>query len=117
MSLLKINCDTCGNKINKINSIKDVFLIKSGRKIICKNCGSEYTVLNIIRKVGSFYNYLLIGGLSIFIWLLLTVLVGDILGKEMSNTLGIWTWALSAIVYIVLEYIVAIILPLKQIKD
>lgn len=117
MEVLGFNCESCGEKVTKIKSLKDIFLIKSGRKIICENCGSEYSVPKLIGMIFSFYNYLLIGGLSVFIWLFLTVFIDDILGKEISRQLGIWAWVISAMLYVILEFIVAIILPLKQKKD
>lgn len=117
MGLLSLKCENCEENIVKIKSIKDIFLIKSGREIICKNCGSKYAVPNFIGKTLSFYNYLLIGGLSVFIWFFLTVFIGDILGKEISRMLGIWAWIISAFIYIGIEYILAIILPLRQKKD
>lgn len=117
MKILSFNCENCGENITKITSFKDIFLIKSGRKIVCKNCGSEHSVPKIIKTIGTLYNYLLIGGLSIFIWLSLTVFVGDLLGKEISDTLGILTWVLSAMVYIFIEFMVAIALPVEQKKD
>jgi len=117
MQVLSFNCQSCGVKIIKLKFFKDIFFIKSGKKIVCQNCGSSYSVPKIIKVLGSLYNYLFIGGLSIFIWLFLTVFIGDILGKDIANFLGIWIWVLSAIIYIIAEFIIAIVLVLEQNKD
>ena len=113
MRLFKIKCQQCGNEIKKIKKIQDIFLIKSGRKIVCEKCNSEYSVSKIVAYIGKMYNYLFIGGLSIFIWLALTILIDKILGEEWANFLGIWVWSISAVTYIVIEFTIAMILPLK----
>lgn len=117
MELLTLKCKECGNKVNKINKFQDIFLIKKGKAIVCKQCHTKYAVPKIIQKIGSIYHYLFIGGLIAIIWLFLTVFIDNMLGKEISNIIGIWMWAISAVVYILIEMIITLVLPLKKIKN
>lgn len=113
MGILSFKCHVCGSKVQKIRKLKDIYSIKNGTSIICEHCKSEYAVPKSIGIIGQFYSYVFIGGLIAFVWLFLTVFLDKILGKEIANALGIWAWVLSAGVYILLELIIALILPLK----
>lgn len=113
MDLLSFKCHVCGNKVKKLKKFKDIYSIKNGASIICEQCKSEYAVSKPISAIGKFYSYAFIGGLIAFVWLFLTVFIDKILGKEIANALGIWAWVLSAGIYIILELIIALILPLK----
>ena len=112
--LFTFNCEKCGNEIKKINKFTDIFLIKRGKIIECTKCHTQYAVPNMIQKSGSLYHYLFLGGLVAIIWLSLTVLIDNIVGKEISDTIGIWMWLISAIIYLCIEAIVALVLPLKE---
>ncbi len=115
MKLFSFKCKQCEANIVKINSFSDIFLLKKGKVIECKQCQAKYAVPKWIQKIGMLYHYLFIGGLVAVIWLLLTVLIDNVLGSEIANTVGMWIWAISATVYLVMEAIVALILPLEEI--
>lgn len=117
MGLLNFKCKKCGTKVSKIHTLKDIFLIKRGKVIECKQCSAQYSVPKIVQKIGSLYHYLFIGGFIAIIWLFLTVLLDNIFGKEIANAIGIWIWAISAVIYVFIEAIIALLLPLKEISE
>ena len=115
MSLLIFKCSNCGQHVTKITSFKDIFTIKTGKKVICKNCGSEYSVGKFISKIGEFY-MLLITTIFPFVWLVLTVLI-DKIANIFNLHFGIEAWLFAAILYIGIEVIIASILPLKKCEE
>ncbi len=117
MEIFSFICTECGTKVNKINKFSDIFLIKRGKIIECKKCHTQYAVPKTIQKIGSVYHYLFIGGLIAIIWLFLTVFIDNLIGKEISDAIGIWMWAISAVVYILIESIIALVLPMQKINN
>ena len=109
MSLLYKKCEECGTKINKINIIWDIFNLKSGRLIICQKCGSKYNTLKIIQLFGKPYNWFIV-------WMLSILLIVRFIDSFNLN-LGIEIWFYSIIIYIILEYLVMSLLPLKRLND
>ena len=117
MEFFTFECKKCGTKIKKIKNFKDVFLIKSGRIIECKKCGTKYKVPMLYSKFFSLYNYLLIGGLLPIILITLTVFLDQLLGHKVANELGIWVWLIAILLYLFIELILAILLPLQEMKQ
>lgn len=101
MSLSYKKCEECGTKIDKLQNGWNLFLLKTGEKIICPNCKSEYKVNNIISFIGVYYSCLLISYISISI-----LLSGQKL--ELLYLVAIC---------IVLEYIFMSFLPLKKVTN
>jgi hypothetical protein len=101
MSLSYKKCEECGTKIDKLQNGWNLFLLKTGKKIICPNCKSEYKVNNIISFIGVYYSWLLISYISISI-----LLPGQKL--ELLYLVAIC---------IVLEYIFMSFLPLKKVTN
>lgn len=115
MSLFTFKCSNCGHDVTKINSFKDIFTIKTGKKIVCENCQSGYKVAKFISRIGYFYA-LVMSVLFPFVWLVLTVLIDKIVNVYNLH-LGIEVWLFAAILYICIEVIVALILPLKKYEN
>jgi len=106
MAFLYKKCEECKTKINKINSIWDIFNIKSGHIIICPKCGTKYNTLKIIQLFGKPYNWFIVWMLSI----LLIVRVID----SFNFNLGIEIWFCAVVIYIIIEFIIMGLLPLKK---
>lgn len=101
MNLSYKECEECGTIINKLQNGWNLFLLKTGKKIICPNCKSEYKVNNIISFMGVYYSWLLLSYISISI-----LLPGQKL--ELLYLVAIC---------IVLEFIIMSFLPLKKIAN
>lgn len=109
MSLFYKKCDVCNNKIKKMNSIWDIFDLKSGRILKCENCETEYNTLKIIQLIGKLYNFLIVWTLSI----LLIVRFLD----SFNLNLGIEVWFYVVFIYILIELIIMGLLPLKKLSS
>lgn len=109
MNLLYKKCEKCGIKINKINTIGDIFNLKSGRIIICTKCGSKYKTLKVIQLLGKLYNWFII-------WMLSILLIVRFIDSFNFN-LGIEVWFYAIIIYIIIEFIIMGLLPLKKILN
>jgi hypothetical protein len=113
MNLFDFECKECANEIVKISKFKDMFTIKRGSLITCKSCGTQYQVVGLLSKVIFWLDTLLFGtGAFLVGWLFLTVLVDSIIPIRM----GIWAWAVSLVLYFVVEWAITLLLPLKLIK-
>jgi len=116
VGLLTLKCKKCGSEIKKISKFIDIFSIKRGKIIECKQCHTKYAVPKAIQRIGTIYHYLFIGGGIAIIWLFLTVLMDKIFRDELSSLIGVWMWLISALIYILIEIMIALLLPLKKIK-
>lgn len=111
MDLLNKTCTNCQYKIKKIknmNDFLDLFTLKEGREIKCPNCDVIYKTLKPFYYLGRIYNWFYLWVLSI---LFITVYI-DTFGFH----LGIMSWIYAILIYVVIELIVFLLLPLKQIK-
>lgn len=113
MGLLNFKCQQCGNKVQKIQKIADIFNIKRGYPVTCKNCGAKYSVNKYIGIVGNLYTYMFIGGLSVFILFGIVYMIDNL----KLATFGIVVWLLAIALYFFIEFLVAISLPLKKQKE
>lgn len=113
MGLSNFKCKQCGNKIQKIQKITDIFNIKRGYPVICRNCGAEYAVNKYIGIVGNLYTYMFIGGLSIFILFGIVYIIDS----SKLAAFGIEVWLLAIALYFFIEFLVAISLPLTKQKE
>jgi len=108
--MLSKKCKKCNTPIQKISNFFDIFTLKSGRIIKCPHCHTQYQTNKIIRVIGKIYNELLI---QIPILIILIVLALDTL----KFNLGGEVWLYSIVLYILMEFIIMSILPLKEIKN
>lgn len=109
MSLLYKKCEVCGTKINKLQSIWNIYLLKTGRELKCPNCETLYKTEEGIYQIGGFYTR---SGISLFVWLLMTHFI-DSFGLKLGGEV----WLYSFIILSLLEFIIMLIIPLKKIED
>ena len=114
--MLSFVCKECGSRVNKLDSFRDVFSIKRGKVIECKQCSTRYAVPRFIQKIGSVYHYIFVGGGFAIVWLFLTIVIDNLVGDTIANKIGLLMWGVSAIAYIVIEIVIALVLPLNIIK-
>ena len=122
MNLLNFKCIKCGYEINKIKSIKDIFLIKVGKEIECEKCKEKYAVPRVLSIISKLYYYSLLSGfIPFFILLALSIyldgMFDSLFGEGSADKIGIWIWFVSALVYLFMEFMVVIILPIQNKKD
>lgn len=70
--MLYKKCEVCGNKINKLQSIWNIYTLKIGEFILCSHCGTYYQTSKTIQTFASFYVNL---GLGVILWLILGIYV------------------------------------------
>lgn len=109
MSLLYKKCSSCGTKINKLQSLKNIYFLKAGERINCPNCNIQYKTNKLISFIGSFYTW---GG----IWLLLIFLIVSFI-DSFHYKLGIEVWLYALLINTIFEFILMLFLPLNKITN
>lgn len=109
MGLFHKECDVCGKRINKFQNFVNVYLLKTGIKVKCANCNTEYKTNKAISSLAYFYTW---GGL----WLAPLILIVYLI-DSFELDLGFEVWLYALIIYTIFEFIVMVYLPLKIIDD
>jgi len=120
MSLLKFQCEECGNSALKIRGIRDILTmgIRGKRIIVSKNCGCKYEMRSRLYWILDFCLSLFFSILSIVTFVLM-FLACDYLSKFFGLKINIF-WTL-AILFVVNLLVVSIafelfLLPLYAVK-
>ncbi|WP_419773450.1 hypothetical protein [Halarcobacter sp.] len=106
MNLLNKKCDVCNTKINKLQNISNIYLLKTGVRLKCPTCGMEYKTSKVISIIGYFYIW---SGVSL-ITLILVVSFID----SFNYQFGIEVWLYGFILLSILEFIIMVTIPLKK---
>lgn len=114
MSLLTKECEVCGTKISKLQSIWNIYLLKTGVNIKCPNCNSEYKTYKIISFFGSFYTW---SGASFLVFIITVPIFWDFLENIFNLKLGVEVWIYTFIVLSLVEFIIMLVIPLKKIVN
>ena len=107
MSLYK-KCEVCGNNINKLQSIWNLYLIGYGRVISCKNCNAKYKANEIV----SFLYMVSTDFIPILLFFLIMLNFFEKLGFSSNVAL-----LFSIIIYTIFKLFVLAIMPLHRIKE
>lgn len=114
MDLLHKNCDVCGTKINKLQSWWNIYTLKTGTKLKCQNCGTEYKTNRIIGFIGYFYTY---SGISIFVLFMYTTILWNLFDKLFQNKFGGEMWIYTFVILSIIELMVMVVLPLNKVEN
>ncbi len=106
--LLYKKCEVCGNNINKLQSIWNLYLIGYGRVLYCKKCNAKYKVSQII----SFLYMMLADFMPILLFFLTMLNFFEKLGFSSDVAL-----LFSIIVYNVFKLCILAIMPLHKVKE
>lgn len=106
---LSFKCEKCGSKVRKIATFKDVFDIKEGKSVSCLECNTDYTVNSSVATFFKTY-YLFVWGIVPINFLIIAYFLGIYFGVKglLSLTFS------SVVIYYMIEFILALILPLKM---
>lgn len=103
MSLLTKECEVCGAKISKLKNWHRLISIDLTR---CHNCKREYTLSKWFKWIIDVHS---LG----FIWIILIVIILD----KVFNNLGIEVWFISLIIYLLIKFLIALLIPLKLVEN
>jgi hypothetical protein len=107
MSLLYKKCEVCGTDINKLQKWSNIYMLKTGAKLKCPHCESEYRTNKAIGIFGSWYSF--IG------WIFPLFFIVSFI-DSFKLDLGIEVWIYGFLLYSVLELLLMLILPLNKIE-
>ncbi len=114
MNFLTKKCEICETKINKLQSLWNIYALKAGKRLKCPKCNTEYKTYSII----SFFGFFMGGEASFFFLLVLSVTVPFIFEKFFNIDFGwVESWILAFISLNILEFFLMVILPLRKIKE
>ena len=108
-SLFYKKCEECETNINKLQSWWNIFLLKTGTKLKCSNCGTEYKTNKIISFFSNLY-------LFFWIWIIPILLIVKFIDSFKLH-LEIEVWVYSFMLYSTFELIIMVFLPLKKIEN
>lgn len=101
-------CEVCGNKINKLQSVWNLYLIGYGRVLHCKNCNTKYKVSQIISSL-----YMISTDfIPILLFFLIMLNFFEKLGFSSNVSL-----LFSIIIYTIFKLCVLAIMPLHRVKE
>lgn len=111
--LLYKTCEVCGHKINKLQSIWNIYTLKIGETIQCNHCGTYYKTSKTIQTIASFYENL---GLGIVLWFIfgiyINILIHTLHIDFSKNIFTILVFVLSFLLLGFINCIIACIIPL-----
>lgn len=102
MDLLTKECEVCGTKISKLKNWYRLIFINTAK---CPNCGNKYHLSKWFTWIIDIYS---LG----FIWIILIVIILD----KVFDNLGIEVWLISIIIYLLIKFLIALLIPLKIIE-
>ncbi|DAB32008.1 MAG TPA: hypothetical protein CFH79_06055 [Sulfurospirillum sp. UBA11407] len=108
MNLVYKKCDVCGTNINKLQSWWNIYMLKTGVKLKCPKCETEYKTNKFIGFIGSWYSFIL--------WIIPIFFIVHFL-DSFNLHFGIEVWIYAVVLYSIIEFIVMVILPLKKIEN
>ena len=111
MSLLTKECEVCGTKIRKLQSIWNIYLLKTGVNIKCPNCNLKYKTYKSISFFGSFYTW---SGASFLVFIITVPIFWDFLENIFNLKLGAEVWIYTFIVLSLFEFIIMLVISLKR---
>jgi hypothetical protein len=109
MELYK-KCEVCGTNINKLQNWFNIYLLKTGIKLKCPNCETEYKTNKFISFIGNFYTW---SGISLFVLLGCTVMLDKLFKKNFGGEV----WLYAFIILSIVNFIVMVILPLNKVEN
>lgn len=111
--LLYKKCEVCGNKINKLQNVWNLYALKTGEVIQCSHCGTYYKTSKTIQAIASLYENL---GLGVVLWFILGIFMNILIhmlhidfNKNISFILSL---VLSFLLLGFINCIIACIIPL-----
>lgn len=108
-------CEVCGNNINKLQSIWNIYTLKIGETIQCNHCGTYYQTNKTIQTLASMYVNL---GLGLILWLILGICVNICIHSLYISVNKNISMVLSLIISFVLlgciNCIIACVIPLHK---
>lgn len=114
MGLYK-KCEECGTDINKLQHWFNIYLLKTGIKLKCPNCGAEYKTNKFISFMGNLYTY---SGISIFVLIICIPIFWDIFEKIFKKNFdGIEMLFYTFIILSIVDFMVMVVLPLNKVEN
>ncbi len=107
-------CEVCGSKINKLQSLWNIFLLKTGEKLQCPHCNTQYKTHKVISFVGSLYTW---GGAWVIVLFLFIPTVWNKFESFFNRKFGGEIWLYGFIFYSLIELLIMVILPLKKVIE
>jgi len=107
------NCEVCGTKISKLQSIWNIYLLKTGVSIKCPNCNSEYKTYKVISFFGDFYT----GGASFLVFIIVLPTFWSFFENIFNSKLGIEVLVYTFVALSLVEFVIMLIIPLKKIDN
>ncbi|WP_123377916.1 hypothetical protein [Aliarcobacter butzleri] len=114
MDLLTKECEVCGTKISKLQSIWNIYLLKTGVNIKCPNCNSEYKTFKSISFFGYFYTW---SGVSFLVFIITVPIFWDFFENIFNVKLGEEVWIYTFIIFTIIEFVIMTVVPLELIKS
>ncbi|RXI35850.1 hypothetical protein CRU99_13740 [Malaciobacter mytili] len=108
MNFLTKKCEICEIELNKLQSLWNIYALKTGAKLKCPKCNTEYKTYKIISFFGGVYSFF---GPLIAIFFIVRFI------DSFHFSLGLEVWVYAWIVYSILEFILMIFLPLRKIEE
>ena len=105
-------CEVCGTKVNKLQKFSNIYFLKTGEKLQCPHCNTQYKTHKIISSIGSFYTW---GGVWVIVLFLFIPTVWDIFESFFNKKFGGEIWLYGFILYSLIELLIMTILPLKKV--
>ena len=114
MSLFYKKCEVCGTQINKLQKWRNIYTLKTGNKLKCPKCGTEYKINDFMGFIGSFYAYT---GLSIIVFLMCALAFRPLFEKVLQRKVGDEIWIYTFVIFLLIELAIMVILPLRKIEN
>lgn len=114
MDLLTKECEVCGTKISKLQSIWNIYLLKTGVNIKCPNCNLEYKTFKSISFFGYFYTW---SGVSFLVFIITVPIFWDFFENIFNVKLGEEVWIYTFIIFTIIEFVIMTVVPLELIKS
>ncbi|RDU61536.1 hypothetical protein CQA53_10000 [Helicobacter didelphidarum] len=110
--LLYKTCEVCGNRINKLQSIWNIYDLKMGDVLQCPNCSTAYQTNKIIMFLGRLNETFMI---SWIMWLVIAVCINIFWNYIFHNNANMFiAFLLSFLLIVCINFIIMCFIPLYQ---
>ncbi|BDB64040.1 hypothetical protein T36_0487 [Helicobacter cinaedi] len=105
-------CEVCGNKINKLQSIWNIYTLKMGKVIQCTHCSTYYKTNQIIESFSSIY---INTGIGIIFWLIVGICFTILLPTTINQSVKFIVALLFSFIFLsFMNFIIACVIPLHK---
>ncbi|TLD98347.1 hypothetical protein [Helicobacter japonicus] len=105
-------CEVCGEKINKLQKLRNIYTLKMGEVLRCKYCFTYYKTNKIVESFSSIY---INTGIGIIFWFIAGICFAILLPTTINQNVKFIVALLFSFIFLsFINFIIACVIPLHK---